>query len=263
MNYQSILSSVSDMVRQAGAAILEVYNAAEGIAVETKSDNSPLTEADRRSNAILCAGLAQITPDVPIISEENKEIEYENRKNYDHYWLLDPLDGTKDFIKRNNEFTINVALMRGESPVATWLYVPCYADLYWAIRGQGAFWDKKNGECQQLRVASFTMQDSGLKIVCSRSNLNPETLAFIEQLDNPDYVSVGSALKFMLVARGDAHLYPRVAPTMEWDTAAAQLILEEAGGKLLIFNTDKPLVYNKANLLNPYFIAYGNVLQNT
>lgn len=260
MNYSALHPALSALIRQAGAAILEVYNRAEGFDVQHKADESPLTEADHRSNAVLCAGFAELTPDVPIISEENKQLPYADRRDYDHYWLIDPLDGTKDFIKRNGEFVINVALMRGKSPVAAWIYVPCREELYWAIKGEGAYWEKA-GQVQRLQAARFSLRDKGLKVVCSRSHFNDATRVFTDQLDAPELISVGSALKFMLLARGEAQIYPRTGPTMEWDSAAPQLIVEEAGGKVVHFHQQEiPLVYNKENLLNPEFIAYGSIV---
>jgi 3'(2'), 5'-bisphosphate nucleotidase len=187
-------------------------------------------------------------------------VPYDTRKNYDFYWLIDPLDGTKEFIKRNGEFTVNIALIQNGKVVLGVVYTPALDELFWAATGKGAF-KTVGGTTSTIKAPRFKMQDKGIKVVCSRSHLNDETKAFIGQLKEPDLVSKGSSLKFLELATGKAHLYPRVAPTMEWDTAAAQIILEEAGGKVVQYGTDNPVVYNKENMLNPYFVAYADVVQ--
>ncbi len=251
--------AVAEIARKAGAAIMKIYGE-EDFQVELKADESPLTIADKTANDIICDGLVELAPNVPIISEENKTIPYEERRNYGINWLVDPLDGTKEFIKRNGEFTVNIALIQGGKPVLGAVYAPCLEEMYWAVKGEGA-WMEKEGKTQQLHAARFTMQDTGLKVVCSRSHLNEGTQAFIDQLKEPEKVSQGSSLKFLVLAKGEAHLYPRLAPTMEWDTGAAQMVLEEAGGKVISEATKQPLAYNKENLLNPHFIAYGQVAE--
>lgn len=258
-NYSTLIEDVKSIAVLAGAVILGIYDKASDIEIVKKDDNSPLTIADREANAVICKGLEKLAIQYPIISEENKAIPYAERKNYEYCWMVDPLDGTKEFIKRNGEFTVNIALIHKGRPVMGVVYAPVLEELYWAIEGQGAFQHKAGGESKQLQVPSYGMQDEGLNIVASRSHLNDATKAFLEQLNAPNIVSKGSSLKFLLLATADAHLYPRVAPTMEWDTAAAQIVLEEAGGAVLHFETREPLVYNKENLLNPYFIATGQV----
>jgi 3'(2'), 5'-bisphosphate nucleotidase len=259
MDYKSLALEVVEIAAKAGVRIMEIYNAAEGIVYDKKTDNSPLTQADREGNSIICAALEKLSVQFPIISEENKLLTYEERKNYEHFWLVDPLDGTKEFIKRNGEFTVNIALIKGQTPVMSVVLAPAINEMYWAVKGLGAFLIK-DGETTQLNAKTFTMSDEGLGVVCSRSHLNQETQDFIDKLDNPTKVSTGSSLKFLILAKGEAHLYPRIAPTMEWDTAAAQMILEAAGGKVISNETGEPLLYNKENLLNPYFVAYANVL---
>lgn len=249
--------AVAEIARKAGAAIMKIYGE-EDFQVELKADESPLTIADKAANDIICEGLMELTPNVPIISEENKAIPYEERRNYGINWLVDPLDGTKEFIKRNGEFTVNIALIQGGKPILGVVYAPYLEEMYWAVKGEGA-WMEKGGHIEQLQAAKFTMQDQGLKVVCSRSHLNEGTQAFIDQLKDPEKVSQGSSLKFLVLAKGEAHLYPRLAPTMEWDTGAAQIVLEEAGGKVISEATKEPVTYNKENLLNPHFIAYGQM----
>ena len=258
MDYKSLALEVVKIAEAAGERIMEIYNAAEGIAYNKKTDNSPLTQADTEGNTIICNALKKLSVQFPIISEENKLLPYDERKNYDHFWLVDPLDGTKEFIKRNGEFTVNIALVKGQHPVMSVVLAPVLNETYWAVKGLGAFLIK-DGETTQLNANEFTMKDDGLGVVCSRSHLNQETQDFIDKLSNPTKVSIGSSLKFLILAKGGAHVYPRIAPTMEWDTAAAQMILEAAGGKVVRLDDGKPLLYNKENLLNPYFIAYGNV----
>ncbi|MCB9285267.1 MAG: 3'(2'),5'-bisphosphate nucleotidase CysQ [Lewinellaceae bacterium] len=260
MELRPLAKKVIRLALEAGAAILEIYQNEEDWQVEKKDDHSPLTRADRRSNEIICAGLQRLTPDIPIISEENRTIPYEERQHYTYCWLVDPLDGTKEFIKRNGEFTINIALVHEGKPVLGVVHIPVSEGTFWGVKGEGAHWTHGDRE-EPLRADVFDPGSSHLKVVASRSHLNAETEAFIAQFNEPVMVSRGSALKFMLLAEGEAHVYPRLAPTMEWDTAAAQIVLEEAGGSILEAESLQPLVYNKPDLLNPFFIAYGKKLK--
>lgn len=255
ISLNELLEKVKIIAVQAGEIIMEVYNSAD-FSISVKSDNSPLTIADKKANDVICASLMNLNPVIPIISEENKEIPYEERKDFHYCWMVDPLDGTKEFIKRNGEFTVNIALIRNGKSIMGVVYAPVLGELYYALEGNGA-WKEINENTTSIRVSSFTMEDPGLRVVCSRSHLNDETQAYIDDLLLPEKVTKGSSLKFLVLAQGEAELYPRLAPTMEWDTAAAQIILEEAGGKILEASTSKPLVYNKKNLLNPHFYASG------
>ncbi|MEM9917115.1 MAG: 3'(2'),5'-bisphosphate nucleotidase CysQ [Bacteroidota bacterium] len=255
MTYPDLLPQIIELARSAGAAIMEIYETAD-FGVEAKKDNSPLTKADKAANDLICAGLEKLPIQYPIISEENKETPYEVRQTYTSFWLVDPLDGTKEFIKRNGEFTVNIALVEGQHPVMGVVYAPVLDECYAAVKGQGAFVEK-SGERKQLMATDFDVTDKGLRVVCSRSHLNDATQAFVDRLNEPVLVSKGSSLKFLLLADRQAELYPRLAPTMEWDTGAAQIILEEAGGMVLHAEDQKPLRYNKPNLLNPYFVASG------
>lgn len=252
------IRTLINIAQEAGDAILKVYHASEGITYERKADDSPLTQADQASNAVICLGLEALDVQYPIISEENKMIAFEDRKNYNRFWLVDPLDGTKEFIKRNGEFTVNIALIENGVPVAGIVYAPVLDEMYWAEKGVGSFLIKDKME-KQIQSNQFHTTEPGLRVVCSRSHLNPETQAFIDNLIEPEKVSKGSSLKFLLIANGKAELYPRIAPTMEWDTAAAQCVLECAGGAVLEFETRTPLRYNKESLLNPYFVAQGKM----
>lgn len=258
INLTDLASEVVHIAQAAGAAILDIYHQPVAVAVEHKADDSPLTIADRTANHIICEGLEKLSTVFPIISEENKAIPYEVRKDYEYYWLVDPLDGTKEFIKRNGEFTVNIALIKGQSPVMGVVYAPCLDEMYWAAKGVGAFLQKGNDK-QRLEASSFNRSDADLKVVCSRSHLNEATQSFVDALDQPELVPSGSSLKFLIIAQGKAQLYPRLAPTMEWDTGAAQIVLEEAGGQVLHAEGQYPLRYNKENLLNPSFVAYGKM----
>lgn len=263
MDQIKLAGKVVEITRSAGAAIMEIYKEAEtsDLQIKQKADESPLTIADRAANAIICAGLETLAIKYPIVSEENKAIPYEERSTFSYSWLVDPLDGTKEFIKKNGEFTVNIALVHNGQLEMGVVYAPDLEEMYWAVKGHGAFLEK-NGQKTALRTASFHMQDAGLAVVCSRSHLDAATQAFIEKLNKPDLVAKGSSLKFLILAKGEAHLYPRLAPTSEWDTGAAQMILEEAGGKIISQETNQPLTYNKESLLNPHFVAYGNLLQD-
>ncbi len=186
------------------------------------------------------------------MSEENKEIGYEIRKDWDYYWCIDPIDGTKEFIKKNGEFTINIALIHKNTPVLGVVYVPVVDELYYAKKGEGAY---KNG--QKLPLQKNANLKEKLYIVASKSHLSSETQAFIDSLDAKEIeqVSKGSSLKLCMVAEGVADIYPRLAPTMEWDTAAADAIVRESGKMTYQFENEEPLVYNKENLLNPWFLV--------
>ncbi len=258
----ALLPHIAEIARKAGQAILEIYEQPAGWDVREKRDASPLTLADRKAHQLIVQALKNLPEGFPILSEESAEEHpdslkcYENRKNLSCFWLVDPLDGTKEFIKRNGEFTVNIALIKKNRPVLGVVYAPVHNELYFAVKNAGAYLEK-NGEKQRLQAGTFDPLKKKMRVVCSRSHIDEKTLAFINKLPEAVRISVGSSLKFLLIARGDAEVYPRLAPTMEWDTAAAQIILEEAGGQVLQADTHKPLTYNKQNLTNPFFIAYG------
>lgn len=251
MILSEVLETAKIAAQKAGTEILRVYESGD-FSVEAKSDNSPLTLADKAAHEVIVAELA--STGLPMLSEEGSKTPFGERKNWEHFWMIDPLDGTKEFIKKNGEFTVNIALIHDGSPVLGVVFTPVLGDLFWAVKGQGAF---KNGT--KITVNSFAKSDSGLRVVASRSHLNEDTQAFLDGLAQPVVVSRGSSLKLLMVAEGLADLYPRYAPTMEWDTAAAQVIVEEAGGKVTIKGTDSPVRYNKEDLLNPYFLVAGNL----
>jgi 3'(2'), 5'-bisphosphate nucleotidase len=260
MNKTKLVGDIALIARRAGAAILSVYANVHEMPVERKPDDSPLTLADKAANDIITSGLVQLETKFPIISEEMKEVPYAERYQYEHYWLVDPLDGTKEFLKHNGEFTVNIALVAKDQPILGVVYVPLTDELYWAMRGAGAYLERR-GEQTKLQAAPFKLADPGLNVVCSRSHLNAETQAFIDTLQQPHLLEIGSAIKFLILAKGEAHLYPRMGTTNEWDTCPAQLILEEAGGKVIDWETQAPMRYNKESLANHWFVAYGRVTE--
>lgn len=236
---------------------MKIY--AEDITVETKSDYSPLTEADKKSNAIILEGLNTSYPEIPFISEETKLTPYEVRKHWKQFWLIDPLDGTKEFIKKNGEFTVNIAFIEEGVPVVGVVHVPAQNKTYYGVKGIGSFKSDGGDQKSEIRNNSDYAEKDKVVVVASRSHLSDETLQFVEQLraegKEVEFLSSGSSLKFCLVAEGAADVYPRFGPTMEWDTAAAQAIVMYAGKKVINYETKEPLIYNKENLLNPWFIV--------
>lgn len=254
------ISDLISIAKEAGEKILQVYQANTGNwDISFKGDSSPLTLADKLSNDIINDKLKKMYPDIPIISEENKEVLYEDRKNYSLFWLVDPLDGTKEFIKRNGEFTVNIALIQDNKAVGGIVYVPVPDKMYYAQESLGAFMIE-NSISTKLEVAKFSKTQKNLVIVASRSHMNEETTNYIAQFEEAQITSIGSSLKLLLVAEGKAHIYPRIGPTMEWDTAAAHAIVNEAGGRVFRYDNDMDLEYNKENMLNPYFITIGKIL---
>jgi 3'(2'), 5'-bisphosphate nucleotidase len=267
------LEKLIDIAAEAGAAISDVYHTK--FEVSYKEDRSPLTMADQRSHAIILTRLTELSPQFPVLSEEGRDIPYEERKAWEYFWLVDPLDGTKEFIKRNGEFTVNIALIHGNKPVAGLIYVPEKKTYYFAAEGLGAY-KLVNGNTPLLGLSFDTMlkksqklpSDAGmiqdgrpLTIIGSRSHAAKEFEEFIKALKEkyPEAatLSAGSSLKFCLVAEGMADVYPRFGPTMEWDTAAGQCIVEEAGG-VVVDRSRKRLTYNKESLLNSDFVVCGS-----
>ncbi len=251
------LEVIVNIAEDAGTAIIDIYN--RDFSIEYKDDKSPLTEADTRSNEIICEALKKAYPAIPILSEENKEVPFEERKDWEYFWLVDPIDGTKEFIKKNGEFTVNIALIHKTVPVLGVVYAPVLEEMYKAKKDVGAF---KNG--RKLPIYSNPNPKEKLNVVASKSHLSEETQAFINILETQEIeqVSKGSSLKLCMVAEGTADIYPRLAPTMEWDTAAADAIVRESGKMSYQyfeqhseFNNEQALQYNKKDLHNPWFIV--------
>ena len=245
---------VCSIARAAGAAIMEIYNGEFN--VELKGDQSPLTCADKASHEVIVAGLEKYFPGVPILSEEGAAIPYEERKTWKRFWLVDPLDGTKEFIKRNGEFTVNVALIEVDAPVMGVVYVPAQDRLYAGVVGKGAFVMQSAEVPAPIHVRPVH-PDAGLTVVMSRSHPSPDLADYLKDIKVVEALPVGSSLKLCVVAEGKADLYPRLGPTMEWDTGAGQAVVKAAGGSVnTLSGTD--LLYNKEKLLNPHFIVKGN-----
>jgi len=242
------LKDIENIALDAGKVIMSIYE--EDCNIEYKDDNSPLTKADIKANEIICNALEKLYPQIPIISEENRQIEYEVRKKWEYYWCIDPIDGTKEFIKKNGEFTINIALIHNNTPVLGVVYAPALEEMYSAKKGEGAF---KNEQKLPLGIN----KNKKMYVVTSKSHLSIETQEFIDALDTKEVeqISKGSSLKLCMVAEGIADIYPRLSPTMEWDTAAADAIVREAGKMTYQFDSECPIVYNKQNLLNPWFVV--------
>lgn len=249
-----LIAEIVAIAKQAGSAIMEIY-ATPNTAVASKADQSPLTAADLASHRIICAALLKLTPAYPVLSEESADIPITRRMTWKKYWLVDPLDGTKEFIKRNGEFTVNIALIENGEPVLGVVYAPVLDVCYYAERGSGAYIQRGTNMAQPIKVATQQTGEA-IKVVASRSHSDARTEALLRQLGDCVTVSMGSSLKLCLVAEGAAHFYPRLGPTMEWDTAAAHAIVNEAGGTVCNRVADE-LTYNKSDLHNSEFFVYA------
>ncbi|MCK4922682.1 MAG: 3'(2'),5'-bisphosphate nucleotidase CysQ [Bacteroidales bacterium] len=264
MDLKSIIKPIIAAIK-AGEKIKEIYDSAD-FSVSYKKDDSPLTTADMAANDIIISYLEET--DYPILSEENKQIDFKDRKDWTTFWLVDPLDGTKEFINKRDEFTVNIALISNEIPVFGVIYAPILKKLYFGAEAMGSFsMNIKENTIIDEDILSHTINLSNsnnsdsqvLKVVASRSHLSDETLEYVNTLKTNDkeieFVSKGSSLKLCLVAEGSADIYPRLGPTMEWDVAAGHAIIKYSGKKLIDFHSKQELKYNKENLLNPWFIA--------
>jgi len=272
IQYEKLILTTLPVAKRAGEAILDVYGS--DFAVEQKDDKSPLTLADKRSHEIIMHVLEQtITVNnctVPVLSEEGRDIPYDERRKWEYFWLVDPLDGTKEFIKRNGEFSVNIALIHKHKPVLGIIYIPVKDVFYFAAINLGTYKLKNrenltdNLSIEELidksqRLPLTNNNKSSLTVIGSRSHISGEFSEFVKRLEarhgNVEFISSGSSLKLCLVAEGKADIYPRFGPTMEWDTAAGQAIVEQAKGSVMDIQTREPLRYNKENLLNPFFIV--------
>ena len=242
--------NINNIVYDAGQAILDIYDTA--FEVEIKSDNSPLTIADQNSHMIIESGLKSLFPNIPILSEEGRDIPYSERKKWNTFWLVDPLDGTKEFVKRNGEFTVNIALIKNNYPIFGSVYAPYKKELFWAFEGLGA-WKSYNKDKEQRIVVMSNEKEK--RIVISRSHPNEKVSDFINQYKSHQLIRMGSSLKLCCIAEGKADIYPRLGPTSEWDIGAAQCVVEQAGGSVLEYASNNRLRYNKENILNPFFIV--------
>jgi 3'(2'), 5'-bisphosphate nucleotidase len=267
-NFEFSIDDVLKTAWLAGKAIIEIYE--KDFNVEYKKDESPLTEADKKSHFIITKELQKYN--LPILSEEGKNISYDDRKNWDLFWMVDPIDGTKEFIKKNGEFTINIALIYKNNPIFGIVYAPAIDEIYFSDENKSfkAYLTIDKFELSNVKQLPINRNDNKLIIVASKSHLNDETKKFIEDIKTDkekEFMSKGSSLKLCMVAEGKADIYPRIAPTMEWDTAAADAIVRKAGKMTFIYNeyfsinsiesmdSIKTIVYNKEHLLNPYFLV--------
>lgn len=260
--FSSWMDEVIAIARKAGDAIMEVYSGE--IEVQHKHDNSPLTQADLAAHNVIELGLSKLTSALPILSEESAAIPYATRSTWRRYWLIDPLDGTREFIKRNGEFTVNIALIDQGKPVIGVVYAPAIEVLYYGTAGCGAFKQEDGKPAAPIRARELDF--SNLAVVGSRSHSDVRMQAFLADLKrnhlSPKLISLGSSLKICLVAEGRADVYPRLGPTSEWDTAAAQCVLEQAGGRLVNMQGSAFCYNTKDSLLNPEFFACGATPHN-
>ena len=253
MELMQLIEPVVDLAIKAGDAILEVY--ATDFDVQHKDDRSPLTQADMASHHVIDHGLKAMTPDIPVLSEESGLPEFAERSQWEKYWLVDPLDGTREFVKRNGEFTVNIALIENNRAIFGVVHVPVKNKTYFGCAGYGAELRDADSGPVKITVAEETAQPA--RVVGSRSHRGTSLDGFLDRLGEYEMHAIGSSLKFCLVAEGAADIYPRLGPTSEWDTAAAQAVVEQAGGSVLTLD-GKPLSYNsKSEILNPYFLVIG------
>ena len=255
MDYFQIKSDLVEQLikisQEAGEAILEIYNT--NFDYQIKEDLSPLTKADTLSHNIICQRLKILTPDIPILSEENSDIPFNIKSLWKQYWLVDPLDGTKEFIKRNGEFTVNIALIKNNTPILGVIYIPVSNEIYWGQENDGSYYQKNVDERKRIHVSEIN--NKPLRIITSRSHENIIPHSFLDQIDDIEIINKGSSLKFCLIASGKADIYPRLGPTSEWDTAAGEAIVKFAGGQVETTG-GKPILYNKnVDFINPQFIV--------
>lgn len=263
MNYHQYIEQVINIAKAAGEAIMQVYST--DFNVTSKDDNSPLTQADLAANHVIVKALGQLTPDIPILTEESEKIAIETRSQWRQYWLIDPLDGTREFIKRNGEFTVNIALIDNHLPVLGVVYAPVTGLLYYGNHKQGAY--KQLGTSQPQKIHTRVLNLKHPTIAGSRSHSNEKMQQFMNNLEevtgiSPELISMGSSLKICLVAEGLADVYPRLGLTSEWDTAAAHCVLLEAGGDIVDMYNQSLLYNTKDSLLNPYFFAKSDGVYN-
>ena len=250
-----LIEQLIEISKEAGKAILEVYNT--NFDYKIKEDSSPLTKADTLSNHIIFKRLKALTPDIPILSEESSNIPYHERSKWNQYWLIDPLDGTKEFIKRNGEFTVNIALIDNHKPIFGVIYAPVLNQTFWGSNNNGSF--KMEGDKKPKRITVSSDNKEAIRIVSSRSHLSNELVSFQKNFKNTKTQSIGSSLKFCLVASGKADIYPRLGPTSEWDTAAGHAIARFAGGVVMTMKKEELSYNQKESLLNPHFFVSSNI----
>jgi 3'(2'), 5'-bisphosphate nucleotidase len=251
MNQTDLLEEILQLSVEAGDAIMGIY--AKDFNVEYKEDESPVTDADLAAHKIIAAGLQQLTPDIPVLSEESAGIDWATRQTWNEYWLVDPIDGTKEFIKKNGEFTVNIALIKAGKPILGVVHAPALNVSYLAAEAMGAF-----KQCDEARIELKVTKKANtglIKVVGSRSHPSPDLAAYLEQFDDVEMVPKGSSLKLCLVAEGEADIYPRLGPTSEWDTGAGHAVAEIAGATITQLDGSALMYNQKESYLNPYFIV--------
>lgn len=255
MDFEKLLAGVQAAVSKAGDEILKIYADPELFNTEHKADDSPLTAADLAANRVLVSALTELTPNVPILSEESAQAPWSERQHWRACWVVDPLDGTKEFLKRNDEFTVNVGLVIDHEPVLGVVFAPALGKWYYGAQGLGAWMRLGDAEPQAIQ-ATQRAQERPWRVVGSRSHQSPEMAGFLERLGETEMIAMGSSLKLCLVASGEADVYPRLGPTSEWDTCAAHAVVQVAGGQVLNLENGQPLAYNaRESILNPHFIV--------
>ena len=258
MFYQSdfFLNDMIQLIKECNTLIMDIYN--QDFKVLSKQDNSPITIADMLCNKKICLFIKEkyLDDESEIISEENKNNDYNLRKNKKYVWLIDPLDGTKEFVKKNGEFTVNIGLCKNNIPVFGIVSIPASGEIYYGIENKGSF-KINNNIIQKLSInQNKNFDDENLRIVASSSHCNTETKEYISKFKNPQTINIGSSIKLLLISENKADIYPRLGPTNEWDTCAAHAVVKYAGGNVFMYNTKNEILYNKKNLLNTYFIVY-------
>lgn len=257
---KEFINNFIKLIKECNAIVLDIYNTK--FKTIYKKDKTPLTLADKKCNQHICNFLKKNYKDILIISEENKKICFKDRKDHSYCWLIDPIDGTKEFVKRNGQFTINIGLCKDGIPIFGIVSIPVTGEIYYGIEGIGSF-KLNNNNRKKLKIIKKDFSKEGLNIVASASHLNEKTKKFINQFKNYNIISTGSSIKLLWVAEGKADIYPRIAPTSEWDTCAAHAVVKYSGGKVVKYNDsnneflyEEELKYNKENILNPYFIVF-------
>lgn len=254
------INSIKSIIREAGEAIMDEYAKDTEQSISTKGDDSPLTKADLRSNEIIIRGLLSLECSYPIVSEETKQMDKAKRMKIPTLWIVDPLDGTKEFISKNGEFAVCIALIHEKRVVAGFVYAPTKEELYYAVKDKGAILEKDHKR-EALQSKAFSFSDKNLRIAVSRSHRSEEQNEYMSQFDDPVFVTKGSVLKMTEIARGNIDIYPRFdEKTKEWDIAAGQIIVEEAGGEVIHKYTELPIEYNKESLQSPPFIARARII---
>ena len=248
---ERFIISTTEIAQDAGLAILQIYNS--DFDYKLKKDFSPITEADNISHKIITERLKILTPKIPIISEENSEVPYEIRSRWEKYWLVDPLDGTKEFIKKNGDFTVNVALIHNNTPIFGVIHIPVTNETYWGSKINGSFYSNSNNDIKQIRVSK--KKNKRIRLVASRSHPSKMLNKLLEKIVDYEILKVGSSIKFCHIASGQAECYPRFGPTSEWDTAAGEAIVSFAGGDVITSAGDSINYNAKEDYLNPNFIV--------